>query len=96
LIGRFKRLAAQQCQTADIVRFQQFKKCFLRLRSEGLAVFKIPGLGLKAVFAAVGAAGDKQRHPDTLAVGDITVFDGTVMHVAVPFCPRRAQDAFSL
>ena len=60
----------------------------LRLLRERLAVFEIPGLGLEAVFAVIGAAGDEQRHPDALAVGDVTVFDLTVVH-GVPF-RRRA------
>ena len=48
---------------------------------EGLAVLEVPGLGLKAALAVVGAAGDKQRHPDTGAVGNITGFDGCVIHI---------------
>ena len=47
---------------------------------EGLAVAEIPGLGLEAVFAVVGAAGDEQRHPDAFAIGNVAVFDLPVMH----------------
>ena len=57
----------------------------LRLVGEGPAVAEVPGLGLEAVGAVVGAAGDEQRHPDSGSVGDITFFQGSVVHDMVSF-----------
>ena len=47
---------------------------------EFLSVVKIPRLGLKAVRAAVGAAGYEQRHPHADTVGNITFLQFSVMH----------------
>ena len=80
LVFRLKGFAAQQSQPVDIAGSQQGEKLFLGLFRKRLAVCKVPGLGLKAVFAVVGATGDKQRYPDPLAVGNVTVFDFPIVH----------------
>ena len=81
LVFRFEGFAAQERQAVDVAGGEQLQEVLLCFLREGLAVFKIPGLGLEAVFAVVGAAGDEQRHPDALAIGDVAVFDLTVIHV---------------
>ena len=81
LILRRERLAAEQRQSVDIVRREQLA---FRFGGKGCAVAKVPGLGLKAVFAAIGAAGDEKRHANTLAVGNVAVFDFSVVHEISP------------
>jgi hypothetical protein len=81
LILRRERLAAEQRQSVDIVRREQLA---FRFGGKGFAVAKVPGLGLKAVFAAIGAAGDEKRHANTLAVGNVAVFDFSVVHEISP------------
>ena len=80
LILRLKRLAAQKGQPLNIRGGQQLQKVLFRLCGKGLPVAEIPCLGLEAVFAVVGAAGDEQRHPHADTVGNITFLQFSVMH----------------
>ena len=83
LVGRLEGLPAQQGQAVDVAGGQEGKEVVLRLSGEGLTVGEIPGLGLEAVLAAVGTAGDKQADPNSLAVGNVAVFDLAVVQGAL-------------
>ena len=85
LIFGFERFAAKKRETVDIGGREHLQQSLLRFGGKGLTVVKRPCLRLKAVFAAVGAAGDEQRHPDSGSVGDITFFQGSVVHDMVSF-----------
>lgn len=85
LVPGLKWLTAQHRQSADEGLVQLPEDLRLRLVGEGPAVAEVPGLGLEAVGAVVGAAGDEQRHPDSGSVGDITFFQGSVVHDMVSF-----------
>ena len=80
LIFRLERLAAEQRETVDIVGGEQADELVLRFARERLAVAEVPRLRLKAVFAVVRAAGDKQRHTHAKTVGDVAVFDLAIVH----------------
>ena len=84
LVLRFKGLAPQQCQAVDVDRGEQGEQIILRLGGKGLAVAEVPGLGLKAVLAVIGAARDEQGDPHSLAIGNVAVFDLTVVHDSPP------------
>ena len=92
LVLRLEGFSSQQRQPVDIAGGEQVQERCLRLFREGLAVVKGPGLGLKAVFAVVGAAGDEQRHPDPFTVGDVTVFDLSVIHHGLLSKSPRRED----
>ena len=85
LVPGLEGLTAQHRQSADEGLVQLPEDLRLRLVGEGPAVAEVPGLGLEAVGAVVGAAGDEQRHPDSGSVGDITFFQGSVVHDMVSF-----------
>ena len=71
LILRRERLAAEQRQSVDIVRREQLA---FRFGGKGFAVAKVPGLGLKAVFAAVGAETKSvTRTPSPLAMSQFLI-----------------------
>ena len=84
LIFGFERFAAKKRETVDIGGREHLQQSLLRFGGKGLTVVKRPGLRLEAVFAAVGAAGDEKRHADALAVGDVAVFDLSVVHRGPP------------
>ena len=84
LIFGFERFAAKKRETVDIGGREHLQQSLLRFGGKGLTVVKRPGLRLKAVFAAVGAAGDEKRHADALAVGNVAVFDLSVVHRGPP------------
>ena len=88
LILRRERLAAEQRQSVDIVRREQLA---FRFGGKGFAVAKVPGLGLKAVLAVIGAAGDEQGDPHSLAIGNVAVFDLTVVHDSPPAIPQNGR-----
>jgi len=79
LVLRLKGLAPQHRQPVDIGLVQ------LGVIGEGLSIVKVPGLGLEAVRAVVGAAGHEQGHPDPDAVGNITFFQIAIVHDIAPF-----------
>ena len=85
LVPRLERLAAQLRQSVSkgLVQLREYLR--LGVLREILYVVKIPRLGLKAIFAVVGAAGHKQRHPDPDAVGNITFFQIAIVHDIAPF-----------
>ena len=85
LVPGLEGLAAQHRQSADEGLVQLPEDLRLRLVGEGPTVAEVPGLGLEAVGAVVGAAGDEQRHPNSGSVGDITFFQGSVVHDMVSF-----------
>lgn len=85
LVPGLEGLATQHRQSADEGLVQLPEDLRLRLVGEGPTVAEVPGLGLEAVGAVVGAAGDEQRHPDSGSVGDITFFQGSVVHDMVSF-----------
>ena len=85
LVPGLEGLATQHRQSADEGFVQLPENLRLRLVGEGPAVAEVPGLGLEAVGAVVGAAGDEQRHPHPGSVGDITFFQGSVVHDMVSF-----------
>ena len=84
LIFGFERFAAKKRETVDIGGREHLQQSLLRFGGKGLTVVKRPCLRLKAVFAAVGAAGDEKRHADALAVGNVAVFDLSVVHRGPP------------
>ena len=84
LIFGFERFAAKKRETVDIGGREHLQQSLLRFGGKGLTVVKRPGLRLEAVFAAVGAAGDEKRHADALAVGNVVVFDLSVVHRGPP------------
>ena len=46
---------------------------------------KLPSYGsVEAAGTAVGTAGYKKAHPDTGTIGNITIFDGSVIHFFTP------------
>ena len=55
LIGRLEGFSAQQGQAVDIAWLQGLDHAVCNFLGEGLAVMKIPGFGLKALLAMVGA-----------------------------------------
>ena len=85
LVVRLERLAAQERQPVYIARRERFYQLFFRLRREGLPVMEIPRFGLKAVLAVIGAAGNEQAHPHAQSVGDVGLFDVSVVHKAAFF-----------
>ena len=85
LVPRLEGLATQHRQAIDEGLVQLTEDLRLRLVGEGPAVAEVPGLGLEAVGAVVGAAGDEQRHPHSGSVGNITFFQGSVVHDMVSF-----------
>ena len=85
LILWLEGFAAQHGQAVDKGLVQLGENLPLRVGGEGPAEVEVPGLGLEAVGAVVGAAGDEQRHPDSGSVGDITFFQGSVVHDMVSF-----------
>lgn len=85
LVPGLEGLATQHRQSADEGLVQLPEDLRFRLVGEGLAVAEVPCLGLKAVGAVVGAAGDEQRHPDSGSVGDITFFQGSIVHDMASF-----------
>ena len=85
LVPGLEGLAAQHGQAVDKGLVQLGEDLRLRLVGKGLAVVEVPRLGLEAVRAVVGAAGDEQRHPNSGSVGDITFFQGSVVHDMVSF-----------
>ena len=82
MIFGLERLAAEERETVDIGGREHLQQSLLRFGGKGLTVVERPGLRLKAVFAAVGAAGDEKRHADALAVGNVAVFDLSVVPVS--------------
>ena len=55
LVVRLEGLAPQQGKPADVGPVQGLQKRLLGLGGKGLAVAEVPGLGLEAALAAVGA-----------------------------------------
>ena len=80
LVLRLKGLAAQHRQAADEGLVQLSEDLGLRLVGEFPAIAEIPGLGLEAVGAVVGAAGYEQRDADACSVGNIVFFQLSVIH----------------
>ena len=80
LVPRLKGLSAQHRQAVDKGLVQFGEDLRLRLAGELFAVVEIPRLGLEAVRAVVGAAGNEQGDAHALTVGDVAVFDLTVVH----------------
>ena len=80
LVLRLEGVAAQKGQAADEGLVQLVEDDLLRLRREGPAEIEVPGLGLEAALAVVGAAGDEQRHPHARPVCNVTFFDFSVVH----------------
>ena len=80
LVVRLEGLAPQQGKPADVGAVQGLQKRLLGLGGKGLAVAEVPGLGLEAALAAVGAARDKEGHPHPGAVGDVAGLDAAVVH----------------
>ncbi len=85
LVLHLARLAPQKGQAGYIVGGKFPKQVVFGCPGEGLSVIEIPGLGLEAIFAVVAAAGDEEGHPDPGAVGDVTGFDGAVVHGDISF-----------
>ena len=84
LVVRLEGLASQQGKPADVGPVQGLQKRLLGLGGKGLAVAEVPGLGLEAALAAVGAARDKEGHPHPGAVGDVAGLDAAVVHWNCP------------
>ena len=85
LVLRLKGLAPQHRQPVDIGLVQLGENLRPGVIGEGLSIVKVPGLGLEAVRAVVGAAGHEQGHPDPDAVGNITFFQIAIVHDIAPF-----------
>ena len=79
-----KELDAEQREAVDIAGGEHRQERLLRFIREGLAVAEVPRLGLKAVFAVIGTPGDEQGDAHALSVGNVTVFDLTIVHDGIP------------
>ena len=80
LVFRLQRLAPQQGQPVDVARLQTLQDLVAHLFGKGRTVVKIPRHGVEAVGAAAAAARNKQAGAHTLPVGNITIFNGSVIH----------------
>lgn len=89
LIGGFRGLAAQKGKPLDIIGRQQGDYMILGFLGEGLAVVEIPGMGLKAALAAIGTARNKKGHPHPVAVGNIAIFNFSVMQGLTPLSENK-------
>lgn len=78
LIFRFKRFSAQYGQSGYVSRRQRADYFLFGIGSKGLAVIKVPGLGLKTIFAAIAASGYKQGYPYARSVCDVRFFNVSV------------------
>ena len=74
-----KGRAAQQGQAPDEGGLQKLQNVVDGALVKGLAVAEVPGLLVEAAGTAVGAAGDKEAHPDAGAVGNVPGLDGRII-----------------
>ena len=89
LVLRLEGVAAQQGKPRYIGLVQLGKDLPLRVLREGLSKAEVPGFGLKAVFAAVAAAGHEQGDPHAFAVGNVAFFQFAVVHTMTSFPQAR-------
>ena len=80
LVLRLHGFAAQQAQPGDIVRLAGGEDFVADGLVEGLAVTEIPGHRIEAAGAVMAAPGNEDAGAHTGAVGDIVIFDGSVVH----------------
>ena len=80
LVLRFQRLAPQQRKAVDVLRLQAFQDLVADLLGKRFAIMEIPRHRIETVGAVAPAAGDKQAGAHALAVGDVAVLDGCVIH----------------
>ena len=84
LVLRLKRLSAQQRQAVDVAGCQTFKDLVANLLGEGRTIAKVPSHCIEAVGAVAAAARYKQAGAHALAVGNVTIFDRSVIHSGSP------------
>ena len=84
LILGLEWLPAQDGDAADIIWLQIGQNLVDGLLGERSAILEVPGFPVEAVLAAAGTAGYKDADPNPGAVGDVTVFDGCVIHEHAP------------
>ena len=80
LVLRLHGFAAQQAQPGDIVRLAGGEDFVADGLVEGLAVAEIPGYRIEAAGAVMAAPGNEDAGAHTGAVGDIVIFDGSIVH----------------
>ena len=80
LVFRLHGLAAQKAQPGDVGGLAGGKDLVADGLVEGLAVAEIPCHLVEAAGAVVAAPGDEHTRPHAGAVGDVIVFNGSVIH----------------
>ena len=70
----------QERKPGNVGGFATLNDFFLRGGGKGLTVVKVPGYGIKAVFAPVGTAGNKQAGTNPRTVGNVIMLDIGVVH----------------
>lgn len=85
LVLRFKGISPEKGEALGINVGQFRKNTLFRGVVKLGTVVEVPGLGLEAAFAGVGATGDKEGHPDAGTVGNVIGLDFTVIHRLTSF-----------
>lgn len=80
LVLRLKRLAAQQRKPIDVTGGQTLQYFIANFLGKRRTVAEIPCHGIEAVRAVAAAAGNEQARAHALPVGNITIFNGCVIH----------------
>ena len=80
LVFRLHGLAAQKAQPGDVGGLAGGEDLVADGLVEGLAVAEIPCHLVEAAGAVVTAPGDEHTRPHAGAVGDVIVFNGSVIH----------------
>ena len=80
LIFGLKGFAAKEGKTVYIVGLKHFDYLVFGFLGKRLTKVKIPGFGLKTALTPVCAARNEKGDTHPFAIGNITIFDLSVMH----------------